>query len=537
MEFMLVVVLLWTTIFVFLSTLVYRWIFSSKDPQVPRGPSALPIIGHLHLLGPNLHRSFHQLSLHYGPLLHLRLGSVPCVVASTPELAREFLKTNELSFSSRKLTPAIKLVTYDASFAFAPYGPFWKFIKKLATQELLGSTNLRNFEKIRKMEVHAFLSDLMRKAKVGEEVNVTEEIMNLANNIISQMMFSLRCSDGESDQAQQARTVIREVTEIFGEFDVSDIIGFGGSLDLQGIRKRAKNIHTRYDTLLEKIISDREILRSAKRLQNKEDGGSNEANDFLDMLLDTMENQTGEVKVTRNNIKAVILDFFTAATDTTSIAIEWALVELINNPRVLEKAQEEINKVVEGKHRLAEESDTPHLPYIQAIIKETFRLHPPIPMLIRKSVNECNVAGSKIPAHALLFVNIWSIGRNEKYWENPLEFRPERFLEPNGDGDPSRIRDIKGHHFELLPFGTGRRGCPGMSLAILELPNILALILQCFDFEVPTLHAGKTEGTALDMAERPGLTAPRANDLICRLKSRIDHPLNILSSPQSQDMF
>ncbi|MFX6572948.1 cytochrome P450, partial [Acinetobacter baumannii] len=158
-----------------------------------------------------------------------------------------------------------------------------------------------------------------------------------------------------------------------------------------------------------------------------------------------------------------------------------------------------------------QESDAPNLPYLNAIIKETFRLHPPIPMLTRKSISDVVVNGYTIPAKTLLFVNLWSMGRNPNYWENPMEFRPERFLE-KGTGSI----DVKGQHFELLPFGTGRRGCPGMLLGMQELFSIIGAMVQCFDWKLP-------DGVkSVDMTERPGLTAPRANDLVCQLVPRID---------------
>ncbi|KAL0390168.1 UNVERIFIED_CONTAM: Licodione synthase [Sesamum calycinum] len=323
------------------------------------------------------------------------------------------------------------------------------------------------------------------------------------------MMLSIRCSEKEGE-AEAARTVIREVTQIFGEFDVSDIIWFCKNLDLQGIRRRSEDIQRRYDALLEKIITDRE---QARRIR----GGGGEARDFLDMLLDVMESGKTEVKFTREHLKALILDFFTAGTDTTAIATEWTIAELISNPNVLKRAQEEIDKVV-GPNRLLQESDAPNLPYLQAVIKETFRLHPPLPMLSRKSVSDCVVGGYKIQAKSLLFVNLWSMGRNPKYWESPMEFRPERFLEKE-----NCAIDIKGQNFELLPFGTGRRGCPGMLLAIQELISIIGTMVQCFDWKLPNGSG------PVDMTERPGLTAPRAYDLVCRVVPRID-PAAVSSS-------
>ncbi|EPS59511.1 hypothetical protein M569_15290 [Genlisea aurea] len=461
----------------------------NNNPPPPPGPRRLPIIGHLHLLTPLLHHTFHRLSEKYGPLVQLHLGSVPCVVASTPELAKEFLRTNELVFSSRKHSTAIDIITYDSSFAFSPYGPYWKYVKKLCTYELLGARNLSHFQPIRVSELNRFLKAVTEKAEAEEVFNVTEEVAKLTSNVISNMMVGIRCEEEE----EEAMAVIREVTRIFGEFDVSDVVWFCKKFDFQGIRRRSEDIRRRYDALLERIISGRE----EKRIHG------DTAADFLDMLLDIVGKT--DVNFTRDHLKALILDFFTAGTDTTAIATEWAISELINNPKVMAKAQEEIDDVI-GTGRLLQETDGPDLPYLQAVIKETFRLHPPIPMLTRKSTADCAIGGYRIPAKTLLFVNIWSIGRNPKYWENPTEFNPERFLR-------SGI-DVKGQDFELLPFGTGRRGCPGMILAMNELVSIIGTMVQCFHWS--------SGDVAVDMTERPGLTAPRANNLFCRAAPRMN---------------
>ncbi|KAJ9188948.1 hypothetical protein P3X46_000297 [Hevea brasiliensis] len=495
--------------------------------QLPPSPMALPIIGHLHLLGPLIHHSFRDISSRYGPLIYLRLGSVSVVVASTPELAKELLKTHELTFSSRKHSIAIDRLTYNSSFAFASYGPYWKFIKKISTFELLGNRMLNQFLPIRKQELHHFLGVFYSKSKVGESVNITQELIKLSNNIISQMMLSMRSSD-TNGESEIARTVVREVTQIFGEFNVSDFIWFCKNIDFQGFRKRIEDIYNKYDGLLEKLITSREQLRK----KNRSNEVVHEAKDFLDIMLDVMEDKNAEIRLTRNHIKALFLDFFTAATDTTAITIEWALAELINQPKVLEIAREEINKVV-GNGRIAQESDNPNLPYIQAILKETFRLHPPIPMVARKSIQDCKINGYTIPANTLLFVNMWSIGRDPKYWKNPSLFQPERFLKSNIEDDLSSSIDIRGQHFQFLPFGTGRRSCPGISLAMQSLPTTLAAMIQCFDWKVVNppgveLNIGDHHHV-LDMTERPGLTAPRIHDLVCipvpRLPSDVLDPV------------
>ncbi|XP_041989551.1 cytochrome P450 93B16-like [Salvia splendens] len=479
---------------IFLISSALTRIFLRKKERFPPGPFPLPVIGHLHL-----HQTFHDLSKHYGPLMQLRLGSTTFVVVSSPELVKECLKTQDLVFSSRKQSTAIDIITYYSSFAFGPITSYWKFVKKLCTYELLGARNLLHFQPLRALEVNSFLQILMRKGKSGESFNLTEELVKLMSNVISHMMLSIRCSgtegEGEAEaEAEVARTVIREVTQIFGEFDVADIIWLCKNFDLQGIKKRSLDIQRRYDALLENIIT-------ASEKQRRSGAASGEARDFLDI----MESGNAEVTFTREHLKDLILDFFTAGTDTTAIVSEWAIAELINNPRVLKKAQEEIVKVI-GFERVLQESDGPNLPYLQAVIKETFRLRPPIPMLARKSISDCIIDRYTVPANSLLFVNLWSMGRNPKIWDSPAEFLPEQFLEK-----ANSAIDIKGQHFELLPFGRGWRGCPGMLLGIQEVVIIIGSMIQCFEWKLPD------GSTTVDMTERPGLTAPRAEDLICRI--------------------
>ncbi|RDX66635.1 Licodione synthase, partial [Mucuna pruriens] len=430
---------------VFLSAFLIKLVFERKNKQKvhlkhPPSPPAIPIIGHLHLLKPLIHQAFRDLSNRYGPLLCLRVGSVRFVVVSTPSLAKEFLKTNELTYSSRKKNMAIDMVTYhNATFAFAPYDTYWKFMKRLSTTELLGNRTLGHFLPIRTRELHQFIRILFDKSNAKESVNLTEALLRLSNNIISQMMLSIK-SSGTNSRAEQARALVREVTQIFGEFNVSDFIGFCKKLDLQGFRKRALDIHRRYDALLENIICDREESRRKSKVEGCEDGDHQRVMDFLDILLDVVDQKECEVQLTRNHVKSLILDYFTAATDTTAITVEWAIAELLNHPKVFKKAQEEVDKVI-GNKRLVCEADSPNLPYIHAIIKEIMRLHPPLPMIMRKGIEDCMVNGNMIPKG--------SIGPKHL---DPLDFRPERFLE----GKESTI-DIKGHHFELLPFGRGRR--------------------------------------------------------------------------------
>ncbi|KAF9600112.1 hypothetical protein IFM89_003659 [Coptis chinensis] len=210
-------------------------------------------------------------------------------------------------------------------------------------------------------------------------------------------------------QAKEIRSLVREATEIVAQFNLSDFIWFLRNVDLQGVKKRAMNIHSRFDALLEKVMKDRQENRTKnKEKVSGEDGGDNGIFDFLNILLDRTNDERSKFRLTRENIKALLFDFLTAGTDTSNIVVEWALSELLNHRTTLKKAREEIDSVV-GKNRLVKESDMPNLPYLQAIFKETLRLHPPIPIFERESTQACKIGGYDIPAKTILFVNNWSI--------------------------------------------------------------------------------------------------------------------------------
>lgn len=481
-------------------TIVFASILWRKQNKslLPPSPTSLPIIGHLHLLSPTPHQDFHKLSIRYGPIIHLFLGSVPCVVASTAEAAKEFLKTHEISFSNRPAkTVAVETLTYGfQDFLFAPHGPYWKFMKKLCMSELLGGHMLDQFLPLRQQETKRFIKRLLRKT--GEAVDFGAEFMTLSNHIVSRMSLSQMSSENKNED-EEMRKLVADTAELVGKFNISDFIWFLKRFDLQGFNKRLKEIRDRFDVLMDRIIKERE----EERRNNKEMGGTRQFKDMLDVLLDIFRDENSEMKLTKENIKAFIMDIFVAGTDTTAATMEWAMAELINNPHVLEKARQEIDAVI-GKSRIVEESDIVNLPYLQAIVRETLRIHPAGPLIFRESSQSAVVCGYEIPAKTRLFINVWAIGRDPNHWENPLEFKPERFIK-NGESQ----LDVRGQHYHLIPFGSGRRACPGTSLALQVVHVNLAAMIQCFQWKV---DGGN--GT-VDMEENSGITLPRAHPIIC----------------------
>jgi len=275
-----------------------------------------------------------------------------------------------------------------------------------------------------------------------------------------------------------------------GVLNIGDSIPWLDWMDLQGYIKRMKKLSKMFDRFLEHVVDEHNGRRHLE-------GESFIAKDMVDVLLEIASDPDLEVKIGREGVKAFIQDLITGGTESSAMTVEWAMSEILKKPEVFAKAAEEMDSVV-GRGRWVTEQDIPSLPYVDAIVKETMRLHPVAPMLApRQSREDTSVGGYDIPVGTRVLVSVWSIGRDPALWDAPEEFMPERFL-------GSKI-DVKGQDFELLPFGSGRRMCPGYSLGLKVIQVSLANLLHGFSWRLPD-GAAKEE---LSMEEIFGLSTPR----------------------------
>jgi cytochrome P450 len=249
--------------------------------------------------------------------------------------------------------------------------------------------------------------------------------------------------------------------------------------------------------------------------KNKGNNGSTEKEDMLDVLLKLANDPNLEVKLTDDRVKGLMQNLIVGGTDTSATTVEWAVLELLKHPNILEKAKNELDQVI-GNKRWVQESDFAQLPYIDSIIKETFRLHPLATLLAPHfATQDCKVNGYDILKGTMIFINTWSIGRDPQFWDEPEEFKPERFSGKNANAD------IKGHSFELLPFGAGRRRCPGYRLGLNVVRSTLANLLHGFVWKLP--NDMKAEDICMD--ELYGLTTHPKVSLKLILEPRL--PLNL----------
>ncbi|ESW34281.1 hypothetical protein PHAVU_001G139400 [Phaseolus vulgaris] len=440
-------------------------ILQTKNGSVgaPPSPPSLPIIGHLHLVGSVVPKSFQALARRYGPLIQLRLGASTCVVVSNAQVAKEVMKTHDLNFCYRPQFGSSENYSYKGSdFVTAPYGPYWRFIKKLCVTQLLSTTQLGRLRHIRQQEIEKLLKSLLECSSEGRETNLNRDLAALTNNVLCRMAMSTTCCLDDVNDGEDIIGLVTEFMHMGAKLSMGEVLGPLGKFDLFGYGKKLVRIVGKFDGILERILQEHEANNS-------------ERGDMMDILLRVHKDPNAEMRLTRNDIKAFFLDIFLAGTDTSSTASQWAMAEIMNNPGVLTKVREEIDAVV-GSSRLVTESDLPNLPYLQAVVKEVLRLHPTAPFALRESAEDCTINGYDIKSQTRTLINVYAIMRDPEAWANPEEFIPERFLLDDSD-------EMKGGDFRYLPFGSGRRGCPGSSLALTVIQGTVASLIQCFEWK------------------------------------------------------
>ncbi|CAI9093805.1 OLC1v1029385C1 [Oldenlandia corymbosa var. corymbosa] len=477
-----------------LALIWFAVIFTRKStkgmPPLPPGPKALPLVGNLLSLDPELHTYFTNLSKSYGPILTLWLGKKVGIVISSPSLTKEVLKDQDTIFANRDVPAAGREATYGgADIVWNPYGPEWRMLRRVCVREMLSNATLDSVYALRRRELRQTINYFYSQS--GKPVNIGEQMFLTVLNVITNMLWGGTVKgDERSSLGAEFRHVINEITQCLGMPNVSDFYPGLARFDLQGIQKKTKMLTGKFDKIFERLIEQR----------MKEVGGDvKESKDFLQFLLKLKDEGDGKTQFTLTHIKALLMDMVVGGTETTSNTVEFAMAEMMHNSETLTKVQQELETVV-GKDRIVEESDIHKLPYLYAVMKETLRLHPALPLLVPHCPSEsCIVGGYTIPKGARVFVNVWAVHRDPSIWENPLEFRPERFLNDK--------LDYSGNDFNYFPFGSGRRICAGTAMAERMFMFSLASLIHSFDWKVP-------DGETLDVEEKFGIVLKKRNALV-----------------------
>ncbi|XP_034216289.1 cytochrome P450 71A26-like [Prunus dulcis] len=496
---------------IFTIFLIKRLTDTPKHKNLPPSPPSLPILGNLHQLGTYPHRSLQRLAQHYGELMVLRFGMQPVLVVSSADAAREIMKTNDIIFSNRpRSTIADKLLYEAKSVSSAPYGEYWRQMRSICVLQLLSNKRVQSFRAVREEELALLTEKVKQSSLLSLPVKLSELFASLTNDVICRVAFGKKY--GGDEGARKFKKLLGEFMILLGGFYVGDFIPWLGWVSqINGLDARVEKVAKEFDEFLDCVVDEHMCTLNMKGEScgdNNMSVESEDGKDLVHVLLEIQKQNKAGSSIDRDSIKGIILDIFGGGTDTSYTVLEWAMTELLRHPRVLKKLQDEMMGIANGKADITE-GDLDKFPYLKAVIKETLRLYPPIPLLVpRESTQEAKIKGYDIAARTMVLINAWTIGRDPSMWDEPEEFKPERFLNSSVD--------FKGHDFQLIPFGAGRRGCPGSLFAMITNEIVLANLVHKFDWTLP----GGARAEDISMTECTGLVIHRKAPLVAMAAPR-----------------
>ncbi|XP_073135305.1 cytochrome P450 CYP82D47-like [Henckelia pumila] len=482
-----------------------------NNNEPPKAGGARPLVGHLHLIGGRLaHITFAAMADKYGPIFTVQLGVHRALIVSKWELVKEIFTTCDTKVSFRPNLVSGKLLGFDSTmFSFSNDLGYWRGIRKLISQELLSAPRLELLKHVRVWETAESVNQLYKawevlKIKDGSDsgrmmmqVELKQWLGDLNLKVMLRIVADKKLSHGGDDsESSRCRAVLGEFFLLIGQFLVGDMLPYLGWLDVGGFEKRMKKTARELDIIVGKWLEEhRADVRSGG-------GGGEDKLDFMGVMLSTIHGVSLGGHDPDTVIKTTCLAMVAGGTDSITIGLVWALSLLLNNPNALKRAYEELDTVV-GRDRRLNDSDIQNLVYLQAIVKETLRLYPALPLPGREFTQDCTVGGYHVPKGTRLIVNLWKLHRDPSVWaEEPSSFMPERFLSRSSSSD-----DALRQHFEYIPFGAGRRMCPAMNFGVQMMHLVLAYFLHSFDVKTPDDHQ------VVDMTESSGLTNMKATPL------------------------
>ncbi|XP_059643204.1 cytochrome P450 98A2-like [Cornus florida] len=466
--------------FIFLALKLYQQ--QPRHLKLPPGPRPWPIVGNVYQIKPVLHRCFAEFSETYGPIISMFLGSSLHIIVSNSELAKEVLKDNDHQLANRHRSRSTTVFTKDGKgLTWADYGPYYSKVRKICSVELFSKKSIEALRPVREFEVMAMVEavfkDCTNPCNCGNPLAVRNYLRQVSSNHIVRMVLGKPFSGIN----HQFKSILAIVLKVGAPTDIAEQIPW-----LRWMfwlkNKEIEKHRARLDMVTRAIMEEHTLARDTSGVARQH---------FVDALSSVRE----KYGLDEDTIVGLLWDLIFAGLDTSMIAAEWAVAEVIKNPMVQHRAQQELDSVI-GPDRVMTESDLANLPYLQCVVKESLRLHPPTPLMLPHKANaDVKVGGYDIPSGSTVLVNVWAIGRDPAVWTDPLEFQPERFMEEDVD--------MKGHDFRLLPFGSGRRVCPGAQVGINLVTSMLGHLMHHFNW---TLAQG-VKPEEIDMLENPGLVA------------------------------
>ncbi|CAF2040437.1 hypothetical protein HID58_033068 [Brassica napus] len=460
--------------------------------NLPPSPPQFPIIGNLHQVGELPHRSLQRLAQRTGHVILVHLGMAPITVVSSKEAAEEVLRTHDQDCCTRPNLVGPRLISRGfKDIGFSQYSEEWKERRKFLVRELFSLKKVQSSRYIREEECNFMAKKLSESTVDRSTVDLSKTLYWLTASIFFKLAFGHSFHESKFVDQEKIDELVFEAETALASFTCSDFFpyaGVGWLVDLlSGQHKRLKNVFFKLDAMFQHMIDDH---LSPERSSKYHD-------DIIVSMLHVIHKQEkyDSLKLTIDHMKGVLTNIFLGGIDTGAVTMIWTMTELARNMEVMKKVQGEIrDRLGNSKERVTEE-DIGKVPYLYLVIMETFRLHPALPLLLpRETMTHIKVQGYDIPPKRRILVNAWAIARDPKLWKNPEEFNPDRFMDnPVG---------YRGQSFEFLPFGSGRRMCPGITMGMATVELGLLNLLYFFDWKLPD---GMTERD-IDIEEAGTLT-------------------------------
>ncbi|KAH6798003.1 cinnamate-4-hydroxylase [Perilla frutescens var. hirtella] len=450
---------------------------TSTSTNLPPGPRPVPIFGNWLQVGNDLHhRLLAAMSETYGPVFLLKLGSKNLVVVSNPDLANQVLHTQGVEFGSRPRNVVFDIFTGNGQdMVFTVYGDHWRKMRRIMTLPFFTNKVVHQYSGMWEKEIELVVDDLRSNEVVREEgIVVRRRLQLMLYNIMYRMMFDAKF-ESESDPLFVEATMFNsERSRLAQSFDYNygDFIPMLRPF-LKGYLAKCRDLQRR------RLAFFNNYYVQKRRKIMAENGEKHKMSCAMDHIIDA--ETKGEIS--SENVLYIVENINVAAIETTLWSMEWAIAELANHPAIQRNIRDEIAAVLGGETAVTE-SNLHRLPYLQATINETLRLHSPIPLLVpHMNLEQATLGGYTIPRESKVVVNAWWLSNNPAWWKRPEEFRPERFLEEEG-GTEAAVAGGK-VDFRFLPFGMGRRSCPGIILALPILGLVIARLVSSFEIRPP----------------------------------------------------
>ncbi|XVE58911.1 hypothetical protein DITRI_Ditri05aG0000800 [Diplodiscus trichospermus] len=458
-----------------------------KRFKLPPGPLPVPVFGNWLQVGDDLnHRNLTDLAKKFGDIFLLRMGQRNLVVVSSPELAKEVLHTQGVEFGSRTRNVVFDIFTDKGQdMVFTVYGEHWRKMRRIMTVPFFTNKVVQQYRFGWEDESGRVVEDVKNNPEAATNgIILRRRLQLMMYNNMFRIMFDRRFESEDDPLFVRLKALNGERSRLAQSFEYNygDFIPILRPF-LRGYLKICKEVKERRLQLFKDHFVD-----ERKKLASTESRNNEGLKCAIDHILDAQ--QKGEIN--EDNVLYIVENINVAAIETTLWSIEWGIAELVNHPEIQKKVRHELDTVLGPGHQITE-PDIHKLPYLQAVIKETLRLRMAIPLLVpHMNLHDAKLGGYDIPAESKILVNAWWLANNPAMWKNPEEFRPERFLE-----EESKV-EANGNDFRYLPFGDGRRSCPGIILALPILGITLGRLVQNFELLPPP---GQSK---IDTTERGG---------------------------------